>query len=260
MSERPILFIAPMVRAILREIDTPGTGKTQTRRVLKPQPQGISAARRVRNVCYQITPESDRCTVDFKAPIFAPGDRLWVRETWTTANSAVGPGVGYRADSGFIQPEYDGPDFGAGPSYDYDKYPGDYSMWYEDLLSGAPGHGWKPGIHMPRWASRLTLHVTDVRVQRLQDISEDDAVAEGIEAREIRAVPERWGVPPETWWFGTEAGRRTAKAAFGDLWDSLNAERAPWTRNPWVVAVTFRPELCNIDSAYGAVAKREATN
>ena len=224
MTDRPILFSGPMVRAILEG------RKTVTRRVLKPQPQGISAARRVRNVCYQITPESDRCTVDFKAPIYAPGDRLWVREAFSYDRLDV--------DCDGILP----------PWYWADSNPGS-GDWTRP----------KPSIHMPRWASRLTLHVTDVRVQRLQDISEDDARAEGIEAREIRAVPERWGVPPETWWFGTEAGRRTAKAAFGDLWDSLNAERAPWARNPWVVAVTFRPELCNIDSAYGAVAKREAT-
>lgn len=88
---------------------------------------------------------------------------------------------------------------------------------------------WRPGIHMPRWASRLTLHVTDVRVQRLQDISEDDAQAEGCPCQ---SDDDLCGMEAAGW--------------FRDLWDSLNAERAPWSSNPWVVAVTFRPVLGNI--------------
>ena len=217
MADKPILFSGSMIRAILREIAAPGTGKTVTRRVLKPQPQGVSAARRVRDECYHITPESNRCTVDFKAPNYAPGDRLWVREAIS----------------------YD--------RLDVDR-DGILPPWY--WADGNPDAGdWtrpKPSIHMPRWASRLTLHVTDVRVQRLQEISEADARAEGIEPREIRPVHDS-DQPAETWWFGTENGRASAKSAFRDLWDSLNAERAPWVSNPWVVAVTFRPELGNID-------------
>lgn len=201
MTDRPILFSAPMINAILREIAAPGTGKTVTRRVLKPQPQGVSAARRVRDKCYHITPESNRCTVDFKAPNYAPGDRLWVREAIS----------------------YD--------RLDVDR-DGILPPWY--WADGNPDAGdWtrpKPSIHMPRWASRLTLHVTDVRVQRLQEISEADARAEGCPCQ---GDDDLCGMEAVGW--------------FRDLWDSLNAERAPWSSNPWVVAVTFRPVLGNID-------------
>lgn len=231
MTDRPILFSAPMIRAILREIAAPGTGKTMTRRVLKPQPQGVSAVRRVRDECYHIKPESNRCTVDFKAPNYAPGDRLWVRETWAAGACANG------LSPNCLHPTFWLHDNGG--------------LWYaadeaEPAHPVTPKGQNRPGIHMPRWASRLTLHVTDVRVQRLQEISEADARAEGIEPREIRPVHDS-DQPAETWWFGTENGRTSAISAFRDLWDNLNAERAPWSSNPWVVAVTFQPVLGNID-------------
>ena len=93
-------------------------------------------------------------------------------------------------------------------------------------------------MFMPRWASRLTLIVTDVRVQRLQDISEADARDEGVECDS-----DGWRdyMMPTTQCCGS------ARNSFATLWDSLNAERAPWSSNPWVVAVTFRPVLGNID-------------
>ena len=206
MTDRPILFSAPMIRAILREVSAPGTGKTQTRRVLKPRPR--------RTIFFDAKTAG---LEQFREPAYRAGDRLWVREAIS----------------------YD--------RLDVDR-DGILPPWY--WADGNPDAGdWtrpKPSIHMPRWASRLTLHVTDVRVQRLQEISEADARAEGIEPREIRPVHDI-GQPAETWWFGTENGRASAKSAFRDLWDSLNAERAPWPSNPWVVAITFRPVLGNID-------------
>lgn len=230
MANRPILFSAPMVRAILREIAAPGTGKTQTRRVLNVDPAyHLDPRRRAAAEAghYWFTEDLDMPGGLHVVPRFAPGDRLWVREAWCLD-----------AQMDHVAPSKCSP-------YEPRGYPANDWIIEPACMMIRAGK-LRPGIHMPRWASRLTLHVTEVRAQRLQDISEADARAEGIEAREIRPVYDI-GQPPETWWFGTENGRATAKSAFRDLWDSLNAERAPWASNPWVVAVTFRPELGNID-------------
>ena len=165
MRERPILFSAPMVRAILA-----GT-KTQTRRVCKGQ-------RELSNVHdFQI----DRC------PYGQLGDRLWVRETWLRHSVNVPNDYLYRAD-----------------------HPDDGTI--------GPAHGgWKPSIHMPRWASRITLEITDVRVERLQDISARDAWAEGI----------------------TPSPDVDPYHEYRDLWESINGPGS-WDANPWVWAVSFK--------------------
>lgn len=201
MTDRPILFSGPMVRALLEG------RKTQTRRVIK----GVQ-----RNNCLTVR-KPTKTKTGIEAHVidagehgllpYAPGDRLWVREGFS------GP-YGCRN-----LPPRDWPN--AGP------------IWH--WADGNPEHGdWtrpKPGIHMPRWASRLTLTVTDVRVQRLQDISEDDARAEGVQ-------PYTPTCPDDD---------TPAADAFMDLWDSLNAERAPWDSNPWVCAVSIAVHKCNID-------------
>lgn len=214
MADRPILFSAPMVRAILREIAAHGTGKTQTRRI-PPIVKGLTFADLEReglreHDAYQAARHQ------VQEPRFQTGDRLWVREAWR-----VGRG-------------YDGVSI-----KDIAPWP---RIWWDadDARDNCDAIGLRlrPSIHMPRWASRLTLHVTDVRVQRLQEISEADARAEGVERDS-----DGWRdyLMPETQCCGN------ASESFGTLWDSLNAERAPWASNPWVVAVTFRPELGNID-------------
>jgi len=118
-----------------------------------------------------------------RSPFGKPGDRLYVRETWADVNTEEGPAICYRADSGVRTwhnfSESFGPDYGAGPSMDYDAYPGDYAMWWSDLLNKEPGHKWHPSIHMPKWAARTWLEVLRVWVERIQDISEEDAGAEG---------------------------------------------------------------------------------
>lgn len=242
MADRPILFSGAMVRAIL------DGKKTQTRRAITTR---NAAARllffRGWTDIYILNPDNAKWRQ--AAHGYAVGDRLWVRETWATVNSGCGPGFGYRADGAFHQPEYDGPDYGAGPSFDYEKYPGDYAMWFNDLLAGAPCHRWRSPIHMPRWASRITLIVTDVRVQRVQDISEDDAKAEGvglyvpghgyITEDELRCDP-------------GYSNFLAPRMAFQDLWDSLNAKRGyGWDANPWVAAISFRPIFANIDHVEG---------
>lgn len=213
MTDRPILFSAPMVRALL------DGRKTQTRRVMNPQPQGISSAEHFSKSSWSITPESNRCTVDFKAPSYATGDRLWVRETFAQSGACwprIRQGLGrlhYRAD----------PDHGW---HDY---------WGR----------WRPSIHMPRWASRLTLTVTDVRVQRLQDLSEFDAIAEGCRPYFDHDNPSEHAGPNGT--VHQMAPLRGPLDDFHRLWDNLNADRAPWASNPWVCAVSFAVHKCNID-------------
>jgi hypothetical protein len=216
VTDRPIIFSAPMIRALL------DGRKTQTRRVLKPQPEGIARAERVGLQEWTIYPAADRCSIDFKAPSYAPGDRLWVRETWsaimnggwTIANARsrmFDEKIVYRAD-------------GNG---------------FED------GDGWWPSIHMPREFSRLTLTVTDVRVQRLQDISEEDAWAEGCKPGELND----WGEPFPAEEFDPHGaiGWDNARDWFADLWETLHGPDA-WDANPWVVALTFTVRHGNIDA------------
>jgi hypothetical protein len=92
---------------------------------------------------------------------------------------------------------------------------------------------WRPSIFMPRWASRITLEVTEVRVQRLQEVTEDDALAEGVE-------PLKHIAPDQPLLTGGTAGEQPHRLAFSVLWDSINGERASWVSNPWVWAVSFR--------------------
>lgn len=210
MADRPILFSAPMIRAILREIAAPGTGKTQTRRVLKRPSDHFHASYTQAEISglpghvRWWNGSTEHAGRSVRLP-YAPGDRLWVRERWTA-----------RMTHGWTIADARS------------------RMYQEEILYKADNHdsidGWWPSIHMPREFSRLTLHVTDVRVQRLQDISEDDAQAEGCPCQ---SDDDLCGMEAAGW--------------FRDLWDSLNAERAPWSSNPWVVAITFRPVLGNID-------------
>lgn len=130
---------------------------------------------------------------------------------------------------------WDGPDEGIGPSFNHDRCPGtDFCVWGNDLL--ADDGPWRPGIHMPRWASRLTLTVTSVRVQRLQDISEEDAIAEGVDAVSMADAPR------QTAW--------SRRQDFAQLWDSINGKHpcAAWSDNPWIVALTFSVTKQNIDA------------
>lgn len=199
MTEKPILFSAPMVRAIL------AGQKAQTRRQivnLTPDPDGKRwrFGYKTHGVIFQDDARVRDGALDHEGYIkYSKGDTLWVRESWS--------GLYRYAD---LKPR----DMG-GP------------FWY--WADGNPQKGdWtkpKPSIHMPRWASRITLLVTDVRVQRLQDISEEDAKAEGV----VEA--------PGGWWSAAEGqSGTTARAAFGILWDSINGT---WDANPWVYAMTF---------------------
>lgn len=189
VKERPILFSGPMVRAILRG------GKTQTRRVIKPQPN-----LKDRNLLTSelMTEAWQSGFVDVPSP-YNRGTRLWVRETWQHEDGSC-------ADHKCGQ-----------PTHIYHKATESFpeSMW------------WRPSIFMPRWACRLELEIEEVRVQRLHEISEEDAIAEGVDAVSGDDVRRQ-----ATW---------SRRQDFAQLWDRLNKKRGfGWDRDPFVWAITFR--------------------
>lgn len=228
MRISPIPFSAPMIRAILREIEAPGTGKTQTRRVLKSQPSSHAQIYRVGSA-WEWRDGTRGGSV--RIP-YTTGDRLWVKEAWRfpAIDDFYSPSevANQCLDAGYIRPW-------AAIIYEADRHKINWPSHFGDAgrLRNAR--------FMPRWASRITLIVTDVRVQRLQDISEEDAKAEGLSPDPVSG----------RYWCGMdEAGPITAKSpitAYAWLWNSLHGEDA-WTANPWVAAYTFRPVLGNVDT------------
>jgi len=253
VADRPILFSAPMVQALLREASMEGTGKTQTRRVIKPRGR-LSLFDGTWTDDYVMDPGNAEWRA--RSVPFAVDDRLWVKETWQTGSGFDGPQIAYRATGDCHDIEtWDGEDEGAGPSFNYERCPGaKWHTWLPDLLSGAEGI-WRPSLFMPRWASRLTLLVAAVRVERLHDISEADAEAEGCEFElwdQTLAV--RDYSKPDGWFQGwsEEAGGtyveadRIWRASFRSLWESINGPES-WQANPWVVVVGFSVHARNID-------------
>ena len=187
MTDRQITFRAEMVRALL------DGRKTQHREILKPQPDTLPNG-----------------FAGLRLP-YAVGDRLWVRESFIT---------GFDIDDEFGRPV------------------GDRKVWYRATYRGLTWYDpdtestldnppWKSSTQMPRWASRLTLIVTDVRVQRLQDINRGDAMGEGCPFPNMAAGPD-----PREW--------------FRAIWNSIHGPDA-WDRNDWVAALTFATHLHNID-------------
>lgn len=197
MKERPILFSAPMVRALLA-----GT-KTQTRRVVNERShQLLSAAAQV-GECHAldaISPATinDQATWAQFCPYGAPGDRLWVRETWAHSIHAMA-----------AMSDEDGP-FVYAATHRVDQ---------------RLGEKWRPSIHMPRYACRLKLEITGVRVERLNAISDVDALSEGIDRHDVLTD----GDPPPGWHRGT----------FEKLWERINGPES-WVANPWVWVVEFK--------------------
>jgi hypothetical protein len=209
VKERGILMSGEMVRAILREIDP----KTQTRRVVKAfdehEYHSIEALKGHPDTFVAWDTEySDEGGFHVRCPYGRPGDRLWVRETWATLHHA-GIRTVYAADGTPMQRYY--PD--------------------EPIADMK----WRPSIHMPRWASRITLEITDVRVQRLQDISEEDARAEGVTPL-VGLAPEQCIISDDT---RRTHGTHPHTLALAVLWDGINGPGA-WLANPWVWAITFK--------------------
>lgn len=230
VRERPIIFSAPMIRALLA-----GT-KTQTRRVVKglrPQIEHATHTLPRRGETHngmvewwagKIFVEDGRC------PYGQPGDRLWVREAWRY-QCDIGnlfDCIEYRCDGARRKPEFDR--FPSVEQYTWHRFS---DRCEHSHNSG--GEGWRSPIHMPRWSSRITLEITDVRVQRVQDISEEDAKAEGI----------RWteGGPLHAHiWLshvGGECNFPTARDAYRGLWNDINGD-ASWDSDPWCWCLNFK--------------------
>lgn len=222
MRERPILFSAPMVRAILHG------RKTQTRRVVKPQPAhwrylqpmwGTSPPPNPvefgeRWLWREVGPDyPDDARDDRRCPYGVPGDRLWVRETW-----ALVPRTAYARSEGVQQV--------LRPDDSHDA-----AVFAADWERSKPGR-WRPSIHMPRWASRITLEITGVRVERLQDISEADARAEGCP---LTHDGKPYDPPPPD----VDSWQGYGRASFCLLWSKINGPGS-WDANPWVWVVEFK--------------------
>jgi hypothetical protein len=188
MKERPILFSAPMVRALL------GGKKTQTRRIVKklhPDCREMIAHDQVGGL-FVCRDASSRCVQMLPSPYGRPGNRLWVKETFAPMGDAQSPSsVRYRADR-----EY-------------------------------PRVKWKPSIFMPRRASRILLEVVSVHAERLQDISEADAMAEGIHQPAERAAE------------NLDCPGHSPQETYRELFESINGAGS-WDANPWVWVIEFR--------------------
>lgn len=178
--------------------------KTQTRRIVKPQPAGIPVFHDGRWwEAQNAFVHQDRA---LKCPLGKPGDLLWVREAWGTLK-----------EFDHLPPR--------------DIPPGSPVRYAHDLSTDSDRHVAgknRPGLFMPRWASRITLRITDVRVERVQDISEEDAIAEGI-------VMDGMGHAVSN---DDDVNWMSARAKFADLWDDTNGKGA-WDRNDWVWVIVF---------------------
>lgn len=218
-ADLPILMSAPMVQACVREAEEPGTGKTETRRILKPQPFSVALGPGERFVTeeeFLINAKEGRV----KSVRFAKGQRLWVKETHALPHAGDAAikrmglsAIAYKADEGVKHgrlKQYDG--------------------------------RWKPSIFMRRKYSRLTLDVTDVRVERIQDIRHAGAKAEGVLPFAPHRAPQGGACDGDSSGFDD-----CARCAFKLLWAQINGPQS-WFGNPWVVVITFVPHLHNIDA------------
>lgn len=221
VKERPILFSGPMVRALLdgRKTQTRRTVKLPTKgEYIRPDMGGWSpstvggADQDGRPVAEHVCLWNQTTGTTLACPYGLPGDRLWVKETWGLNDTIYGG---------------DQPIPKAKPA----DLPSEGLVFFatEDDTEIRNELRWRPSIHMPRWASRLTLEITDIRVERLQNISEADAMAEG-------ASPCENGV----WFDGKpQFAGCDARGAYYCLWEHINGADS-WAANPWVWAVSFR--------------------
>ncbi|OYF73019.1 hypothetical protein CI612_27805 [Klebsiella quasipneumoniae subsp. similipneumoniae] len=242
MKERGMIFNSEMVRAIL------DGRKTQTRRIMKVQPESnqlglllITDSTKHSDIGKYHWAESNATgnhvrSKLFSSPFGAVGERIWVRETWATLGNEEGCYVDWEDNL------CKGDERSAARIYraSCEQRPGDYGLWSipddaywkphtkEHKFEGA----WRPSIHMPRWASRILLEITDVRVERLNAISEEDARAEGI----IDGGCLNCGEPEPC---GCANPEPDATDAFAYLWQSIYGQEN-WNANPWVWVIEFK--------------------
>lgn len=258
MSDNFISFQPENILALIREIEQPGTGKTQTRRILKPQPPAEATSAGV--IARSSEGQSDEWTWlsgdprdadtwlpldDFKTR-FRPGDRLWVKETWHTESAWDEQRPAEIAEAclrlGYRRPW-------APIEYEADER---RVHWQHNYTLGKK----RQARHMPRWASRLTLLVTDVQIERLQEINDAGAIAEGIEKVPYDGADPKWQGQ-----FGWKDYTDHPHAivpfnadrpglSYRSLWESIHGAES-WAANPWVVVIGFKPVLVNIDRLAG---------
>lgn len=229
MKERPILFNGEMVRAIL------AGRKTQTRRLVKGVPDWVREFGK--NIFTPVATPKELWVAGigshpihgpaqnhYKFPFGQIGDHLWVRETHQLVECIDGQGVCYKADDKILEIKWED------TSLDTYKPTGLTGRELHDVGD----HPWRPSIHMPRWASRITLEVTGVRVERLESLSKQDAIAEG-----IQELPSRRGyydpVNPSSICLGDYF--TDPRDAFLRLWDSVYESA---DTNPWVWVIEFK--------------------
>lgn len=244
-TARPILFSAPMVRALLEG------RKTQTRRLAKfasrdganLQFSGIAADRLTPSTWALVSRGAGGCwnerSQPWRCPYGVPGDLLWVRESWHLVHVGGGRGGGIEPFNSYDQM------YMADGHREHFTFEGEGDPFLR-FASDRP----RPSMFMPRWASRLTLEITNVRVERLQDISKADAEAEGVEFETADPpfyyVPHIW--PHSITGVGVEEpGGRHAVRCYGKLWDHINGPGS-WDANPWVVALSFKVHKSNVDT------------
>ncbi|MDZ0181745.1 morphogenetic protein [Klebsiella quasipneumoniae] len=227
MTERGMIFNAEMVRAIL------AGRKTQTRRIMKVQPESnqlglllITDSTRHSDIGRYHWAESNATgnyvrSKLFACPFGAVGDQIWVRETFQ------GPLFNYEQMDEYLE---DSSKFEK-PEFCQYAAEGGHRPEYQDADDNLR-HGWRPSIHMPRWASRILLEITDVRVERLNAISEEDARAEGI----IDGGCLNCGEPEPC---GCANPEPDATDAFAYLWQSIYGQES-WNANPWVWVIEFK--------------------
>lgn len=255
MRERPIIFSGHSVRAIIEG------RKTQTRRIVRAS----HFPRSWRACCRDVGVSTALLEMYFAGrweerpfPYGRPGDHLWVRETWAPV------GCSHDAPGAFWGPDRDLHVADRGPDdqwqaivYRADTTPAEYEM--HRLRDGSLYDGpWNSPIHMPRWASRLILEIDEVRVERLQDITEEDAIAEGAiftdygrkcfhEGQTLETCPapdathpqrDGWSMEPTT---SSDECLGSPRMAFANGWNRINGKRpgCAWADNPWVWVISF---------------------
>lgn len=257
----------PMVRAILEG------RKTMTRRVVKGLPDGIKFVSAIPESGYQYRfTDFNGTNIDLhcpygrpQLPLEPPRDRLWVRETWKPLSKHSKPTIQPLAVMDGVAPTYEterGVCFAADGSIVWSPYKTTIQNLRRDAPTKAKPHlpvssKWKPSIHMPRWASRITLEIVNVRVERLQEISEADCIAEGVQVPvttqncppgKARILTQLTGPGPRGTFApyaylpdGDDSIEAYSRAHFASLWDSINAKRGyGWKQNPFVWVIQFQ--------------------